>query len=337
MNTLSRIIVFILSLALITAYFFPIWSIDLQAPQYPEGLGMKIWINSLAGDIGTINGLNHYIGMQKIDENTIPELSYMPYLLGFIIALGMCVALTGKKWILITWVILFAMLGIAGGVDFYLWEYDYGHNLDPHAAIKIPDMNYQPPLFGSKVLLNFTAHSYPAFGGWLVIAGAFLAVTILVYTLIKNKNTVHLNLSIILFITAAFVLSSCSAGPEPIVYGKDYCDHCRMQIMDEKFGAEIVTQKGKIIKFDATECLLHYLSEQNDESKSKMKLLLVTDALNKGKLVDADKAVYIITEKMPSPMGANISAYSSAEDAKKIQQQYEGERLTWNQLKEKEF
>ena len=65
---------------------------------------------------------------------------------------------------------LFAAGALAGLADFYRWGYDYGHNLDPEAIIKIPGMSYQPPLIGTKQLLNFQATSWPASGGWILIA-----------------------------------------------------------------------------------------------------------------------------------------------------------------------
>jgi copper chaperone NosL len=65
MKKISRIIIIVSSLAMITAFFTPIWDISLEAPQYPEGLGMKIWIDKITGDLNTINGLNHYIGMKR--------------------------------------------------------------------------------------------------------------------------------------------------------------------------------------------------------------------------------------------------------------------------------
>ena len=73
------------------------------------------------------------------------------------------------------------ILGIAGMYDFYLWEYDYGHNLDPKAIMKFtnPDgsvMGFQPPLFGSKDILNFTAHSYPQSGAYFLAMGIALAM-----------------------------------------------------------------------------------------------------------------------------------------------------------------
>jgi copper chaperone NosL len=188
MKNLSRIVVITVSILLIAGYFLPIWEITLDAPQYPEGLGFTIWINTIKGDLQTINGLNHYIGMKTIEPDSIKELKIMPYLLGLLIALGLIGGIAGKKKLLSLWVIIFVVFGIAGAVDFYIWEYDYGHNLNPEAAIKVPGMSYQPPLIGSKQLLNFTAYSYPDYGGMILIAGGFIGVSILVFELKYNKS-----------------------------------------------------------------------------------------------------------------------------------------------------
>lgn len=188
MKKASRILVLIISLVLISAYFLPVWEIELEAPQYPEGLGMNIWINKITGDLNTINGLNHYIGMKTIQPDSIKELTLMPYILGFIILLGIAVALLGRKKLLTVWVVLFMLLGAAGGVDFYLWEYDYGHNLNPEAAIKIPGMSYQPPLIGTKQLANFTAVSLPDTGGMILIASGITSLLIMFYDNRKSKK-----------------------------------------------------------------------------------------------------------------------------------------------------
>jgi hypothetical protein len=66
------------------------------------------------------------------------------------------------------WLGLLVGLGSLAIYDFYLWEYDYGHNLSPTAPIKVPGMAYQPPLLGTKMLLNFKADSYPYWGGLFV-------------------------------------------------------------------------------------------------------------------------------------------------------------------------
>lgn len=191
MKKISRILVLALSLLLILVYFLPVWEISLEAPQYPEGLGMNIWINKITGDLNTINGLNHYIGMKTIQPDSIKELTLMPYILGALILLGLSVALSGRKKLLTGWVVFFVILGIAGAVDFYLWEYDYGHNLNPEAAIKIPGMSYQPPLIGSKDIANFTALSLPDTGGMILIGAGIVSVLILLYEWKRKKDTIN--------------------------------------------------------------------------------------------------------------------------------------------------
>jgi hypothetical protein len=176
----SRLLVAIAALALGLVYVQPLWKIALEAPQYPEGIGMQIWVNDIRGekpnDLQNINGLNHYIGMKTIEPDSIPELRIMPWVIGALMLSGLLVALVGNRKLLYVWVVLFIVVATAGMVDFYLWEYDYGHNLDPTAAIKIPGMSYQPPLIGSKPLLNFVASSWPGPGGWAAVFSAALGV-----------------------------------------------------------------------------------------------------------------------------------------------------------------
>lgn len=176
----SRLIILAAALALIALYFVPVWKIDLQAPQYPEGLGLLISIHTIEGvkphDLQNINGLNHYIGMKSIEPDAIPELDYIPWILAGLIGWGILAAATGKRWLLYSWFGALVLSAAAGLVDFYLWGYDYGHNLDAEMAIiKIPGMTYQPPLIGTKNLLNFTATSLPTIGGWIAIVAGMLA------------------------------------------------------------------------------------------------------------------------------------------------------------------
>ena len=81
---------------------------------------------------------------------------------------------------------LFAFIGIFSFYDFYKWEYNYGHNLDPAAPIKVPGMSYQPPLFGYKKLLNFEVLSQPAIAGWFYIAAGAVLVVITIYEIKKS-------------------------------------------------------------------------------------------------------------------------------------------------------
>ena len=178
MSWISRGLIALASLILIGVFFYPLWKITLWAPQYPEGLRMFIWVNNITGgtphDLYNINLLNHYIGMKKIIPEEILELKLMPFIFGFFVIFGLITAATGSKKLLYVWVILFIIVGIVGLVDFYRWEYDYGHNLDPRAPIKIPGLAYQPPLIGCKKLLNMRACSIPITGAYIAVASLFI-------------------------------------------------------------------------------------------------------------------------------------------------------------------
>ena len=174
MSRSTRLLLVAVSLSLALVYALPLWHIGLIAPQYPEGLGLYIGVDRIIGekpqDLNSINNLNHYIGMKVITPSEIPELRYMPWLVAGLIALGLAAAAAGRRAFLYWWVGLFALGAVAGLADFYRWGYDYGHNLAPDAIIKITGMSYQPPLIGNKQLLNFSATSWPAAGGWALIA-----------------------------------------------------------------------------------------------------------------------------------------------------------------------
>jgi hypothetical protein len=181
----GRLMIGLAALLLVALYFLPLWNIWLEAPQYPEGLGMRIWLNTVTGvkpnDLENINNLNHYIGMKRIVPDSIPELRFMPFIVGGLVALGAAAALTGWRRLAVLWVAAFAVLAIVGLIDFYRWEYDYGHNLDlENAIIKIPGMSYQPPLIGTKQLLNFQATSLPGAGAIVAFISMGLGILALV-------------------------------------------------------------------------------------------------------------------------------------------------------------
>lgn len=167
LHPVTRILTALCALLMVSAYFVPIWQILMWAPQYPEGLEMKIWIDNISGDVKIISALNHYIGMRPIDVSMFPEFAYMKYILAGIIGIGLMAALLNRRIGLLVFVISVIAAGLAALIDFYLWGYDYGHNLDPSAPIVVPGMAYQPPLIGYKQLLNFTAYSGPDVGGWI--------------------------------------------------------------------------------------------------------------------------------------------------------------------------
>ncbi|HMQ07497.1 MAG TPA: hypothetical protein PKC30_09365 [Saprospiraceae bacterium] len=184
---LSRVLLLVASLLLVILYYVPFWEILMWAPQYPEGLTMKIWLNRFSGDVEIINGLNHYIGMKHIKTEMFKEFEIMPQVVAGIIALGLLSVIWGRRAGVWIFLIVMMIAGITGLVDFWLWGYDYGHNLDPKAAIKVPGMAYQPPLIGTKTLLNFVAYSGPDTGGWIVVATGVITMFVLVFENYKER------------------------------------------------------------------------------------------------------------------------------------------------------
>lgn len=171
-------------LLLLSLFVLPMWNITLEAPQYPSPIGMNIHINSIKdmnpNDIQNINIMNHYVGMKSIPEQ-LEEFKIFPFVVIAMVILGLLIGFKANYKMYLVWFIVMAILGIAGMYDFYLWEHDYGHNLSEKAAIKFsnPDgspLAYQPPLFGTKTILNFVAHSYPRSGAYLLFTGMFLSV-----------------------------------------------------------------------------------------------------------------------------------------------------------------
>lgn len=195
MKNLPRILFFLAAASLLMLFVFPMWQITLIAPQYPHGVTMYIWINKITGSepgtLQNINILNHYVGMKFIEPDSFAELKYFPIIVIVMSLLGMALAWkANRKW-WVAWLLAGVVLCALGLYDFYLWEYDYGHNLSPTAPIKVPGMAYQPPLIGNKILLNFLAKSWPYVGGWFVgltFVLGFLAVLFQKKTHLKNEE-----------------------------------------------------------------------------------------------------------------------------------------------------
>jgi len=189
------------SLLLLGLFKFPLWNIMLGAPQYPDPLGMNIFINGIKGvsefDIQNIDGLNHYIGMKTIPKpEEMWEFRTFPLVIGGMAFLGVLIGFLGffgkisYHWFL-GWFILMTILGVLGMYDFNSWLIEYGTDLDPNAIMKMtkPDgtpLTYEPPLLGSKKILNFTAHSYPRLGAYMMFAGMLL--TLIAYFLGKKTQ-----------------------------------------------------------------------------------------------------------------------------------------------------
>ena len=332
---ISRILSVICALCLAVVLFVPMWRIDLVAPQYPEGLSLLIYPNKLAGNVDIINGLNHYIGMKTLHAEDFFEFTILPYLIGFFVLLFLVAAIVAKRKFFYGTVITFVLFGIVAIGDFWKWEYNYGHNLNPDAAIKVPGMSYQPPLIGYKQLLNFSAYSVPSTGGWLFIGVGVLALAGLVLELKAAKRTRYSVRTAVAVVGACLMinLSSCSTSPTPIKPGTDNCSFCKMTISDARYGAEIVTRKGKVYKFDDAHCVLSYL--KNDIRSEDVANTYFVDFDGQHELIDAKTAFFFKSDELNTPMGGNIAAFSKKEALQKLMQQYKGAEVTWDEVNKK--
>jgi copper chaperone NosL len=333
MNKKFNIVILIASVIPLALFFLPLWVIDLQAPQFPEGLAMNIYINDVTGTeehgLESINGLNHYIGMKKIEPEGIPELKYMPIVLVIISILGFATAFINKNMITLIWLTLFSVAGAIGIYDFYLWESDYGQNLDPNAIIKSEDAVYQPPLIGSKEIMNFRVTSLPGSGGWILFASLFGGWASYIISVRKSKSSTTTVAASAIILLA--LISSCSKSPEPIDYGKEECALCKMIITEQKYGSEIITNKGKIYKFDAVECMGKYINDGKIE-QSELASVWSVDYSNPGQFVDVEKAFFLRSPSLPSPMAMNFTTFSESSKRDEVRREHPGDNLNWQQV-----
>ena len=327
-----RVTLFICSILLIAVLFKPIWKIELSAPQYPEGLMMQISANGLGGDVAIINGLNHYIGMKTLHNEDFIEFKILPYLIvGFSLFFFIVAMLKSRKLMYIL-LALFILFGAVAMIDFWKWEYDYGHNLDPNAAIIVPGMAYQPPLIGYKQLLNFGAYSVPDFGGWLfIIVGALLLICVIADIRVRKKNLKTNSIAIVTVGFIVFTVSGCTSGPDPIKVGKDNCHYCKMTISDNRFGAEVVTLKGKVFKYDEIHCLQAEISDKGLPMNT-VKDIYFTDFCQNHALIKKQECFFLQSNNIKAPMGGNIAAFSSPDSLQYYRNQLTGEEIMQDKI-----
>ena len=137
--------------------------------------------------------------------------------------------------------------------------------------------------------------------------------------------------NIILSFIIILFSASCSVGPDPIHYGEDNCVHCAMTIMDNRYGTEIVTNKGKVFKFDSVECLVEFLQEKKVDEQ-QVELILVTPFNHPGTLVDASTSQVLHCKDLPSPMGKYLTAFENKDDAVHFKDEFGGAIFSWDDL-----
>lgn len=140
------------------------------------------------------------------------------------------------------------------------------------------------------------------------------------------KTTIKSSIAVLIL----FVLSSCSTGPQTIDYGNDGCHFCKMTIVDKIHGSELITDKGKVFKFDATECMLNYTAENSELINTT---LLTNYYEAPTKFINVEEATFLISENLPSPMGANLTAFKTKESAEEVLSEKGGKLYNFESLK----
>ncbi len=164
-------------LCLLPTYLSPLYNMTMFAPQYQDGLRLDIYSYKLVGgndgqDVKEINVLNHYIGMRDLATEDFNEFKWLPFVIGIFGLLFLRAAVLGKAAHLVDVTVLYLYFGLFSLWSFAFKMYQYGHNLDPRAAVRVDP--FMPPLFGYKKLANFEVYSYPKLGSYALAAAALL-------------------------------------------------------------------------------------------------------------------------------------------------------------------
>ncbi|MBK8846287.1 MAG: nitrous oxide reductase accessory protein NosL [Bacteroidetes bacterium] len=139
-----------------------------------------------------------------------------------------------------------------------------------------------------------------------------------------------MNKSNLFLILIALILGSCNTKPVPLVAGKDVCMFCKMPIADIKFGAEVITEKGRIYTYDDINCMINWMNEADNKS-IQLSRKLVVDYLDSKNLIDAENASYALSEKIRSPMNSRVACFKNSEDLKRTFPN-ETSVLTWSDV-----
>jgi copper chaperone NosL len=182
----SRILIIVATLALLPSIFLPTWTITLHAPQYPNGIQMKIYPNTVAGEVREVNLLNHYIGMQQIQADEFPEFRFIPFFILRFLGFALITALVGRMAIAALGWMDFSLFGVVMLYTMQHWLYQYGNNLSPEAPLNIEP--FTPHFIGPTHVGQFTVTSWPASGAILMAIAGLIGPVILVYEWRRTRS-----------------------------------------------------------------------------------------------------------------------------------------------------
>jgi hypothetical protein len=158
---------------LLISLFLPYWVLNLKAPQFPDGLTITAYVNRLEGDVGELEGLNHYVGLGSFEDAAVLERSVAVFAV-----LGLAALLAAGLYIHSRWVLLLTLPALVFPIvflaDLQYWLYDFGHNLDPLAPLAAAVGEFTPPIFGTSKIAQFHTLALPGFGLLLALAASVM-------------------------------------------------------------------------------------------------------------------------------------------------------------------
>ena len=168
------------ALLLVISILLPYWHLRLEAPQYPDGLNIRAYVNRLEGDVVELENLNHYVGLQSFENGAVLERSVSVYAILMLAGLLVAAFVVHSRWvvILVAPALLFPLFFI-GDLQYWLWR--YGHELDPRAPLADAVGEFTPPIFGPASIANFDTWALPGFGLILAFAAAGLVAAGLIF------------------------------------------------------------------------------------------------------------------------------------------------------------
>jgi hypothetical protein len=169
----SAILLMTAAVMLVASIFLPYWRMRLNAPQYPKGLFVTVYVNHMAGDIGEIDGLNHYIGMASLEKAAQIERSLAPVALLVIVLMIVSLAFIHSKWasILALPAMSFPLVFLA---DMWVWLWYYGNHRDPSAALSSAVKPFTPAILGTGHVGQFSTTAWLQPGWYLALLAALL-------------------------------------------------------------------------------------------------------------------------------------------------------------------
>jgi copper chaperone NosL len=136
----------------------------------------------------------------------------------------------------------------------------------------------------------------------------------------------------IVLLALIFVMQSCNTKPEPLIIGKDECSSCAMTIADLKYGAEAITEKGRVYKFDDISCMLHFINHELKETE-KIKTYLISD-YNTQQLIDATSAYFLNSSNLRTPMNGQVAAFATQKEAEIAAKDFLGNVMPWEKIQQ---